>query len=382
VARALRIFCAIPESANNGALPGSNVWYRNLVEPLLDMGHDVVQPSFSVGDHYRATYAHGTDQQKKARDLYGQRLVEDVRRTHSEKPLDLVLTYYDSFQLSIEAVTELRAVVSPVVNYWSNATHQFDDIKEIAPHFDYCLVTERRALEKYRNIAARTVRWQMAANPNFYRPHRVARVFDLTFIGQKYFNRPEYLRHLSDGGIRLKVFGPSWFALTPLFGGGSIFESLRRFPGRMLLRHKQRVAWERMLKADPLTLPLNAYRGIPSDEDMVKIHCRSNVCLNLSDVYDETTGKTDRFIKLRDFEVPMCGGFLITGYQDELTEYYDIGKEIVCYDTKEELLDKTKYYLAHPSERERIRQAGFLRALSEHTWQKRFESLFNSLGLN
>ena len=98
--RRLRVFCAIPESANNGALPGSNVWYRNLVEPLIDMGHDVVQPSFSVGEHYRATYAHGTEQQKKARDLYGQRLVEDVRRTHSEKPLDLVLTYYDSFQLS------------------------------------------------------------------------------------------------------------------------------------------------------------------------------------------------------------------------------------------------------------------------------------------
>ena len=78
----------------------------------------------------------------------------------------------------------------------------------------------------------------------------------------------------------------------------------------------------------------------------------------------------------------MCGGFLITGYQDELAEYYEPGKEIVCYETKEDLLDKVKYYLRHPAERDRIRQAGLRRALAEHTWEHRYAQLFKELSLS
>ncbi|MCX5713345.1 MAG: glycosyltransferase [Candidatus Omnitrophica bacterium] len=40
-----------------------------------------------------------------------------------------------------------------------------------------------------------------------------------------------------------------------------------------------------------------------------------------------------------------------------------------------------KYYLAHDIEREEIRQAGYQRAVREHTWQKRFEQVFRQIGL-
>ena len=114
---------------------------------------------------------------------------------------------------------------------------------------------------------------------------------------------------------------------------------------------------------------------------MVRLHSQSHISLNFSEVKDELTGEIKRHIRLRDFEVPMSGGLLMTGYQDELGEYYEIGREIVCYDSKEELLDKCRYYLSHYQEAKAIRQAGYRRARREHTWSNRFRQLFQHMGM-
>lgn len=46
-----------------------------------------------------------------------------------------------------------------------------------------------------------------------------------------------------------------------------------------------------------------------------------------------------------------------------------------------ELLDKTKFYLSHPREAEKLREAGYRRARRDHTWQRRFEQLFQATAL-
>ena len=68
-------------------------------------------------------------------------------------------------------------------------------------------------------------------------------------------------------------------------------------------------------------------------------------------------------------------------YMEELEEFYEIGKEIVCYTSPEDLADKINYYLTHDTEREAIRQAGHRRAVAEHSWHKRFENVFREIGL-
>jgi spore maturation protein CgeB len=86
-------------------------------------------------------------------------------------------------------------------------------------------------------------------------------------------------------------------------------------------------------------------------------------------------------VKLRDFEVPLAGGFYLVEEAPDHAELYDIGREIVTWTSPEELVDRTHYYLAHPSERERIAAAGQQRAARDHTWEKRFRGLFERLGL-
>ena len=83
-------------------------------------------------------------------------------------------------------------------------------------------------------------------------------------------------------------------------------------------------------------------------------------------------------LHLRDFEAPMCRALYCTGYMQELEEMFDPDKEVVTYRNADELLDKTQYYLEHPAEADRIRQAGYARALQDHTYQRRFEQLVSS----
>jgi spore maturation protein CgeB len=86
-------------------------------------------------------------------------------------------------------------------------------------------------------------------------------------------------------------------------------------------------------------------------------------------------------IKARNFEIPGCGGFLLTGRTDNLEDYYDIINEVSCFEDADGLIDKVRYYLQHENERAAIAQAGYQRTLCEHTYVNRFKKIFHRVGL-
>lgn len=81
------------------------------------------------------------------------------------------------------------------------------------------------------------------------------------------------------------------------------------------------------------------------------------------------------------FEVPSCGGFLLTGFVDDIPAYFDIGREIVCFNDPVEVVGQIRYYLKHEEERAAIATAGFRRARREHTYVHRFSEIFNQIGI-
>ncbi len=123
--------------------------------------------------------------------------------------------------------------------------------------------------------------------------------------------------------------------------------------------------------------------GPPLDDDeLIKMYSRSEISLGFSSC-DGTHRSKERIlqIRLRDFEAPMSGAFYMVEYQNELAEFFEPDKEIVCYRDKRDLAEKIKYYLKHDKERERIRAAGYQRAVADHTWQQRFQNVFKAIGV-
>lgn len=86
-------------------------------------------------------------------------------------------------------------------------------------------------------------------------------------------------------------------------------------------------------------------------------------------------------IKVGLFEAMACNQVVITSYMEELQDYFEIGKEILCYKSEEELIDIVKYYLSHDQEREKIRAAGYQRLLNDHTYQKRWKEVLRDIYL-
>ena len=72
---------------------------------------------------------------------------------------------------------------------------------------------------------------------------------------------------------------------------------------------------------------------------------------------------------------------MLTNYVEHLENYYKIGKEVICFNDLGDLKEKIKYYLVHEDEREKIAQAGYMRTIKEHIYEKRFIDIFKKMGI-
>ena len=363
----MRIYYVSHDSANTIILPNSMIWHNNLYL-TLNKQYEVLLPKYNVQEQHIKCVYNTNGNRKEYRIKFSEMLLSDIKEQHLHKKIDLFFSYFYSASILPEVIDKIRDMGIITVNFYCNNIHQFDLVSGIAPHYDYCMFPEKEATKKYLDIGANPINIQMAANPDFYKPYNLKREYDVTFVGQNYLFRQNYAEYLYKNGIDIHVWGPGWErALRPNNNG-------------LINRIKSKIGLNKPI------LPNTNVNGPLTDDELVKNYSKSKISLNFSEVTvqdkNEDFGKLKRHIRLRDFEASMSGAFYMTGYQEELKEYYEIGKEIICYETKEDLLDKVRYYLKHQDEAETIRIAGHKRALKYHTWENRFKELFRKIGLN
>jgi hypothetical protein len=87
-------------------------------------------------------------------------------------------------------------------------------------------------------------------------------------------------------------------------------------------------------------------------------------------------------VKGRDFECPGVGACYLTTYHWQLPLHWELGAEILCYRSIEELIEMYSWYGRRPEVCLKIAQAAWRRALAEHTWEHRFRKIFSQAGFN
>jgi spore maturation protein CgeB len=322
--------------------------------------------------------------------------LRQIKKSHEDRPIDLFFSYFYDACVLPEGIETIRSMGIKAVNWYCNGSYQFHLVEEISPHYDWCLVPEKYRLEDYRAIGAQPIYCQEAANQEIYKPYQVPVEFDVTFVGQAYGDRPEYIRCLLDNNIDVRVWGYGWDkyaqnyqsqvvnpvrrlaqSVREFWSNTDVEDVFRRLLNLELLRSAQKAASE----TSTIKLPDEIIGTVLCDLEMVQMYSRSKINLGFSSCNTGEAEKRILQIRLRDFEVPMSGGFYLVEYMEELEEFFEIGKEVVCYTDPEDLVEQVKYYLIHDSEREKIRRAGHERCLRDHTWQKRFEMAFQQMGM-
>lgn len=101
---------------------------------------------------------------------------------------------------------------------------------------------------------------------------------------------------------------------------------------------------------------------------------------HLSKININTTTKPIRTgIPLRLWEIMGCGGFVLSNFQSEIPEYFEIGKDLVTYSSQEEMLQLIDYYLEHEEERKEIAMNGYRKVKEGHTITERLKEMLESV---
>ena len=88
-------------------------------------------------------------------------------------------------------------------------------------------------------------------------------------------------------------------------------------------------------------------------------------------------------LPLRIFDVLACGGFLITNYQDELPDFFQIGSDLECFTSEDDLLNKIDYYLTHENDRIEIAHNGLETIKKYHNYPERMLQMLSlAYGIN
>ncbi|HEX2927773.1 MAG TPA: glycosyltransferase [Ruminiclostridium sp.] len=220
----------------------------------------------------------------------------------------------------------IRSLPCPTFNWFCDDHWRYDNFsRHWAKNFTYISTTSKTALVKYKQDGfTNVIPTQWACNHYLYRPTINPNNYAVTFVGMPHGERPQIINFLHQCGIAVHCWGQGW------------------------------------------------PNGRISQEDMIQVFGSSKINLNLTN----SSNCELQQIKGRNFEVPGCGGFLLTGKAENLAEYYLPDKEIACFETLEELTEKITYYVAHEDERRRIAKNGYERTRKEHTYEQRLRHIF------
>lgn len=213
------------------------------------------------------------------------------------------------------------------------------------------------------------------------------------YTGSPWPYRQRILHTIAAAGVPLRIYGHSWSrkGTWPKTPGSwrKTLHDLRWYllprlreenPGAMALHLLSNVKQSFARAAQTELFPAGIIQDTYQADQFVPLVRGAAVNLGFTQMALRSAQEFPRQIRLRDFEVPMAGGFYLAQNCAELGNYFEIGREIAVWDTAQDVVECCRYYLNRPQERAQIAEAGYLRALRNHTWLKRFSAMAARLG--
>lgn len=268
---------------------------------------------------------------------YDEDLLEEIRVF---KP-DLVFVikgeiYHPRFWKKAKSLHPFR-----LVNWFADDPQLFHLVsKHIAPAYDLFFINPKGVIPLYQRHGFHHVHaigvsyFDEAFYSPFLKSEPPVVENDILFIGTCYLNRAIQFGKICNAfkGKRIRIIGPLWRYPSRILGYGNVYDSGRYYY-----------------------------------EDYFHEIRKTSIFIN--------PPMTPRHINDKVYETMSLKVFAIHGMMDELDSLFEEGKEIVTYGSTKELLEKTRYYLENPLERQGIVERAFRKVSTHHTTQTRMREM-------
>jgi len=315
-------------------------WHSSLLPDLRELGpvtlFDYRQLGFEWEEFYWAKAAG-----RARRQAMNAMILPALREAHVRRAVDWVFVYASGAEISADTIRRITGEFGiPVVNMclddkqsWTGAwmgDHRAGQI-DIAATFDVSWTSARVACEWYLVEGARPLYMPEGFDCATFFPVEVPHDIPVSFIGGAYGFRPNVVEFLRRRGIQVRTFGPGW-------GTRSVWGA-----------------------------------------EQVEVINRSVINLGMGGIgYSENLTN----VKTRDFEISGTGGGLyLTSFNTDLARHFNVGEEIACYRSRDEMLELIRHYLRHRDEARSIARRARDRCLSEHRWLHRYRRICQILGV-
>lgn len=277
----------------------------------------------------------------KARNMIGERLLATVREAHRRRHVDWVFVYATGLEIeasTIERIQEEHGI--PVVGMCLDDKQSWDlgpfgetrgGQVDLARPLDLAWTSARVACEWYLVEGGRPLHLPEGFDASTCGPTGEAQDLPVTFVGGAYGSRPALISAARKAGLPVRAFGAGW---------------------------ENEGVW---------------------GADQTRVFNRSVVNLGMGGI-----GYSDAItnVKTRDFEIPGTGGgAYLTTYSADLAEHFRVGEEILCYHGVDELVEISRRCLRERDWAAAVAACGHERAVREHRWLHRYQSICAAIGI-
>lgn len=347
----MRVLVATPKHAAGQAARGLDYGFQNFVDPLREMANDVwfIDTGVAFGG-------------------VGAKVLDRVLlRAVRELEPDVLFTCLMEDEFSHRALRAVRDEYGvATVNWFADDQWRLASFSRyIAPEFSLVITTHDPALEAYADLGVHALKSQWACNPFLYMPRPGLTGPDVSFVGQPHGERRALIEALARSGIQVASWGQGW--------------PNGRIDHEGMLRVFTRSRINLNLAATSVQGPRNRWaRRI--NKRLSRLPGSQWLRAAKAALSPPATDPLPKQMKGRNFEIPACGGFLLTQDVPGLDECYRPGIEVATFTDATSLVHQVRRFLADPEQRTSIAKAGYNRTLSEHTWFHRFQPIFAHFG--
>jgi spore maturation protein CgeB len=306
----------------------------NVTYTLKKMGHDVltmprISPKIEQSPYWRLL-----DMAKeKLSDNYLTRQEKWLlKQLDSFKP-QLVLTLTQI--LSESVLHEIKKRHINTATWWGDPPANMQRQGLLSSQWDFIFIKDPSAVEKFKRVGLNAELLHEAMNPVWHKPVANQANNKVVVAGSFYDYRNYLVKILLDNNVEVDLYGrrlANW-----------VDDRVKKVhTGKYITREQKSKAFGEGL-----------------------------ACLN------STNMREGNSMNCRAFEIAGAGGLQIMEQRSIISECFEPKKEILVFDSIEELLQHIDFAKNYPKEAKLIRDAGYKRALSEHTYEKRLNYILS-----